>query len=164
MVVVVATTFNFTAALFNPDRATVISALPAATPVAIPSEDMVAILVSELLQITVDVIIETTPFENVPVATNLWTEPTVKSAGEAGDTAIEDNTATGSVATGLVMPENVAVMSVLPSLIPVANPFKDIVATPGLELTQVASEVMSAVEPSVLTAVAINCSVRPTAK
>ena len=164
MVVVVTTTFKVTAGLFNPDIATVISVLPAAIPVTIPSEDMVATPVFELVQITGEVIIETIPFEKVPTATNRWTEPTIKSAGAAGDTAIEDNIATGNVATGLVNPENVAVISVLPSLIPVANPFNDIVATSVLELTQVTSEVMSAVEPSVLTAVAINCSVRPIAK
>ena len=42
MVVEVVTTFKVTAGLFNPDTATVISVLPAAIPVAIPSEDMVS--------------------------------------------------------------------------------------------------------------------------
>ena len=52
MVVVGAATVKVTDALCNPNRATEISVLPAATPVAIPSADMVAILVSELVQVT----------------------------------------------------------------------------------------------------------------
>ena len=114
-----------------------ILALPAATPVTIPSEDMVATFVSELVQVTGEVINETTPLEKVPTATNRWVDPTVKSAGEAGDTAMEDNVATGNFAAGLVNPDMSAVISVLPSPIPVANPLEDIVATLGAELTQV---------------------------
>ena len=144
--------------------AKVISVLPSATPVAIPSEDIVAILVLELFQVTGVVIIETTPLEKVPTATNRRTEPTVKSSGEAGDIEIEDNIATGNFTAGLVVPDSAAVMSVLPSLIPVATPFEDIVATSGAELTQVTLSVISVLEPSELTAVAVSFSVRPTAK
>ena len=125
-----------------------ILALPAATPVTIPSEDMVATFVSELVQVTGEVINETTPLEKVPTATNRWVDPTVKSAGEAGDTAMEDNVATGNFAAGLVNPDMSAVISVLPSPIPVANPLEDIVATLGAELTQVTLVEMSAVVPS----------------
>jgi hypothetical protein len=122
--------------------------LPVAIPVAIPSDDILAILVSELVQVTGEVIIETTPLEKVPTATNRWSEPTVKSAGAAGDTVMEDNIATVNFAAGLVFPDRVAVISVLPSSIPVANPLEDIVATLEAELTQVTLEVISAVEPS----------------
>ena len=144
----VVTTVKLTAALFRPDTVTAISVLPAAIPVAMPSEDMLAILVSELIQVTGEVIIETTPSEKVPTATNRWTEPTVKLPGAAGDTAMEDNIATVNFAAGLVFPDRVAVISVLPSPIPVANPLEDIVATLEAELTQVTLEVISAVEPS----------------
>jgi hypothetical protein len=144
----VVTTFKVTAVLFNPDRVKVIFVLPAATPVTIPSEDMVATLVLELVQITGAVIIETTPFEKVPTGTNRCKDPTSKSSGEAGDTAIEFNIATGNFTTVLVFPDMAAVISVLPSPIPFAKPSEDMVATLGSELTQVTLEVMSAVVPS----------------
>ena len=145
----VITTFKVTAALFNPDRATVILVLPAAMPVAIPFEDMVTILVSELLQTTGEVISEVTPLEKVPTTANRWVEPTNKSSGEAGDTAIEVNIATGNFTTGLVFPDRAAVISVLPSPMPVATPAEDMVAILGSELVQVTLEVMSSVLPSV---------------
>jgi hypothetical protein len=148
VVVVEATTVKVTDVLFNPDNATVISVVPAALLVAIPSEDIVATLVLELVQVTVEVIIETTPFEKVPATTNRWTEPNVKSAGDAGDIAMEDNVATGNFAAGLVNPDMAAVISVLPSLMPAANPFEDMVATPASELNHVTLEVMSTVELS----------------
>ena len=148
MVVVEATTVKVTDVLFNPDNATVISVVPAETAVAIPSAEMVATLVSELVQVTGDVINETIPSEKVPTTTNRWIEPTVKLAGEAGDTAIEDNIATGNFAAELVIPDSAAVMSVVPSPIPVANPIEEIVAILVFELTQVTLEVISAVEPS----------------
>ena len=148
MVVVEATTVKVTDVLFNPDNTTVISVVPAETAVAIPSAEMVATLGSELVQVTGDVINETIPSEKVPTTTNRWIEPTVKLAGEAGDTAIEDNIATGNFAAELVIPDSAAVISVLPSPIPVATPFEEMVAIPVFELTQVTLEVISAVEPS----------------
>jgi hypothetical protein len=148
VVVVEATTVNVIDLLSNPDNVTVISVVPAETVVAKPSAEMVATLVSELVQVTGEVINETTPSEKVPTTANRWIEPTVKLAGEAGDTAIEDNTATGNFAAVLVIPDSAAVISVLPSPIPVANPFEDMVAIPVFELTQVTLEVISAVEPS----------------
>ena len=67
---VVATTFNFTVGLVNPDRVNEISVLPAAIPVAIPVEAILATPVLELDQVTGTVISEVTPFEYVPVAFN----------------------------------------------------------------------------------------------
>ena len=145
----VVTTFKVTAVLFNPDRVKVIFVLPAATPVAIPSEDMVATLVLELVQITGVVIIETTPFEKVPTGTNRCKDPTSKSSGEAGDTATEFNIATGNFTAALIFPDMAAVISVFPSPMPFAKPFEDMVATLGSELVQITLEVMSTVEPSV---------------
>ena len=46
------TTGKFTAGLVTPDRAAVILVFPTATPVAKPAEDMVAIAVLELAQVT----------------------------------------------------------------------------------------------------------------
>jgi len=103
VVVVGATTVKVIGALFNPNRATVILVVPSALLVAIPSEDIVATLVLELVQVTGEVISETMPFEKVPTATNLWIEPTVKFPGMPVISQWEDNVATGNFAAGLVI-------------------------------------------------------------
>jgi len=51
VVVVEETTVKVTDVLLNPDRAAVISVVPAALLVAIPSEEIVAIPVLELVQV-----------------------------------------------------------------------------------------------------------------
>ena len=49
-------TGKVTAGLVTPDRAAVILVFPAATPLAKPAEEIVAIVVSELVQVTFEVI------------------------------------------------------------------------------------------------------------
>jgi hypothetical protein len=58
-----AATFRVTAGLVTPDREAVISAVPAATPVAKPASETVAILVSELAQVTREVMSAVEPSE-----------------------------------------------------------------------------------------------------
>jgi hypothetical protein len=67
----------------------------------------------------------------------------------------------------LVMPDRVAVILVVPTVIPVtkpAEPAEDMVALVESELAQFTREVMSAVEPFEYVPVAVNCWVRPAAK
>ena len=47
------------------------------------------------------------PSEYVPVAVNCWVEPTIKLAGEAGVTAIEDNVGVLVVAVVIVVEDEV---------------------------------------------------------
>ena len=141
--------------------------LPIPAPLATPVEVMVAILVSELVQVTLEVISIVEPSAYFPVATNTCEEPTPKISGIAGVTAIDNKAGAGTtfkVTTGLVLPETVAVMLVLPTLTPVAKPAEDTVAIFVSELPHTTLDVMSLVEPSKYVPVAVNCKVNPTAK
>ena len=71
------------------------------------------------------------------MALNARVDPTVKLAGAAGATAIEDNTATDNIAAGLVTPDKDAVIFELPAVIAFANPVVVMEVIPGLELAQV---------------------------
>jgi len=57
------TTFSVTAGLTTPDIDAEMSVVPADTPVAKPVDDMVALLVSELLHVTLEVISDVEPSE-----------------------------------------------------------------------------------------------------
>ena len=161
---VLAVTVKLTDGLVMPDKVTVILAVPAATPVAKPDEEMVAIVLSELAQVNGDVMSDVMPFERVPTALNSWEDPTAKLSGDAGVIARPVNVATGNITAGLVIPDTVAVILAVPAATPVAKPAEDIVAILVSELAQVTFPVMSAVEPSEYVPEAANCSVRPTAK
>jgi hypothetical protein len=113
------------------------------------------------------------PSEYVPVAVNCWVEPTIKLAGDAGVTAIEDNVGVLVVVAatiivkgtdGLVIPFRDAVMLAVPAVTPLAKPKSSIVAIAVESLVHVTSELMSAVVPSEYVPVAVNCWVEPTAK
>lgn len=62
-------------------------------PVAMPVESTAAtsVVVVSLAQVTCEVMSAVEPSEYFPVAVNALVVPTVKLAGEVGDTAIEDN-------------------------------------------------------------------------
>jgi hypothetical protein len=82
----------------------------------------------------------------------------------AGVIAIE--TSVGALTVSVVEPEiepELAVMDVLPTAIPVANPAVLIVATPVAEEAQLTELVMFCVLPSEYVPVAVNCSVVPAA-
>jgi hypothetical protein len=111
--------------------------------------------------------------EYVAVAVNCWVEPTIKLAGDAGVTAMEDNEGLVVVVTAaitvkgtdwLVIPFKDAVMLAVPTVTPLANPKSSIVAIGVESLVHVTSELMSAIEPSEYVPVALNCWVEPTAK
>ena len=162
-----ATTVKLTTGLVTSDKAAVILVLPIAAPVAKPTEEIVAILVSELTQVTLEVISAVVPSAYVPVATNSCVEPTPKLSGVVGVTAMADKAGAGIIfkaTIGLVLPETVAVTFVLPTATPVATPAEFIVAIFVSELAHTTLDVMSLVEPSVYVPAAVNCKVNPTAK
>ena len=162
-----ATTVKLTTGLVMSDKAAVILVLPIAAPFATPAEDIVAILISELTHVTLEVMSAVVPSAYFPVATNTCEEPTPKISGVAGVTAIDDKAGAGTtfkVTTGLVLPETVAVMLVLPTVTPVAKPAEDMVAMFVSELAHTTLDVMSLVEPSAYVPAAVNCKVNPTAK
>ena len=120
-----------------PDTVAVILAVPAATPVAKPDEEMVAIVLSELAQVTGDVMSDIMPFERVPTALNNWEDPTTKLSGDAGVIARPVNVVTGNITLGLVIPDRVAVILVFPTAMPVAKPAESIVAVDRVSLAHV---------------------------
>jgi hypothetical protein len=63
-------TGNFTGGLVTPNKDAVILVFPSALPFANPIADIVATLVLELAQVTVEVISAEVPSEYVPVAAN----------------------------------------------------------------------------------------------
>lgn len=162
-----ATTVKLTTGLVMSDKAAVISVFPIATLLTTPTEEIPAILLSELAHFTLEVMSAVVPSAYFPVATNTCEEPTPKISGVAGVTAIDDKAGAGTtfnITTGLVIPETVALMSVLPTLTPVAKPAEDMAAMFVSELTHTTLDVMSLVEPSAYVPVAVNCIVNPTAK
>jgi hypothetical protein len=146
-----ATTVKLITGLVTSDKAAVIFTLPIATPVATPAADTVAILLSEVTQVTLFVISAEEPSAYVAVAINSCVEPTPKLSGVVGVIAMEDNAGAGTIfkaTTGLVLPEMVAVILVLPTATPVATPAEFIVAIFVSELTHTTLDVMPFVEPS----------------
>jgi hypothetical protein len=134
-----ATTVKLITGLVTPDKAAVILVFPIATPVARPTEDIVAILGSELAQVTLEVMSAVEPSAYVPVAINSCVSPTPNLSGVVGVTAMEDNAGAVTipkVTTGLVLPERVAVILVLPTAIPVTIPVEEMVAMLVSELAQ----------------------------
>ena len=146
-----ATTVKLATGLLTSDKAAVILVLPIAMPVATPAEEIVAILGSELAQVTLEVMSIVLPSTYVPVATNSCVEPTAKISGLVGVTAMDDKAGAGTIVrvrTGLVTVEKVAVIFVVPTATPVATPAEDIVAMLVSELAHFTLEVISVVEPS----------------
>jgi hypothetical protein len=86
-----AVTINVIGELTTPDSVAVILAVPIAAPLAKPTDDIVALIVLELDQITWEEISAFVPSEYCPLAVNCWVRPAAKLAGEAGVTVMEDN-------------------------------------------------------------------------
>jgi len=141
--------------LFIPDRSAVILLLPSATLVAKPTEEMVATVVSELAQVTWEVISAVELSVYVPIALNCRVEPTVKLVREAGVIVMEDNDITVKATGRLLRLPMTAVILAIPGATPAAKPVVEIVAVPVLSLVQITCEVMSAVVPSEWVPVAV---------
>ena len=69
------------------------------------------------------------PSQLYPMAVNCSVEPTAKLPGGFGVTKIEDSVITDTVTGELVIPSKVAVILVVPTAKPVAEPFVSMVAT-----------------------------------
>jgi len=144
-------TVNFTAGVVNPDRVAVRFVSPCACPVAMPFEDIVAILVSELAQVMLEEISAVEPLSKVPTIVNCWMPPAVKFAGAFGFITMEDSAGAGIIVKAmavLVIPDRAAVMLTFPVLIPVAKPVEESVATVLSEIVQLALELTSAFDLS----------------
>ena len=133
-------TVNFTLGLVTLESVAVILAVPLPSAVTEPFAKMAATAVLELVQVTLEVISADEPSEYVPIAANCRVAPKPKSVGKTGVTAMEDNAdedvITVKVTAGLVIPDWLAVMLVLPTAIPVAEP-EVILAIELFELVQV---------------------------
>ena len=125
-----------------PDVA-VMTAVPAATPVARPVGFIVATLIVPEAQVTDAVISTDVPSEYVPVAVNCLVRPAT-TLGFTGVTAIDESVA--AVTVKVVFPDllpDVAVMSDVPAVTPVARPLGLTMATPVVPDDQVTDAVIS---------------------
>ena len=147
-----------------------IFAFPGVAPVAKPVAEMVAILGFELAQVALAVTSTVLPSVYSAVAVNCCVAPTAKPDTTFRDIEMEDivGLVSGSdtfiVNAGLVTPELVTVISVLPGALPVAKPIVEIVATVGTELSHVPVKVTSSVDPFEKVPLAVNCCVAFTVK
>jgi len=148
----------------TPLIAAVICVVPAATPVAKPDAEIVAVAGVPEAQVAVAVMSAVDASLKVAVAVNCCVEPTFRWAGGAGVTAIEVIAITVSVTPGEVTPLIAAVIEVVPWANAVANPDAEIVAVAVVAEFHVTVAVMSEVDPSLKVAVAVNCCVDPTFK
>jgi hypothetical protein len=89
------------------------------------------------------------PSQLYPMAVNCSAEPTAKLSGGFGVTKIEDSVITDKVTGGLVIPFRVAVISVVPTARPVAEPPESMVANLFSELFHSIFVLISAVVPFV---------------
>jgi hypothetical protein len=135
--------------------------VPAAMLATRPGLFSLATNISDVCQITCEVISRLVPSEYVPVAVNCWLRPT-GMLGLTGATAMEDKVAELTVRT--VLPETVpevAVTVVAPAVRAVARPMLLTVATDVFEEFQVTCVVISRLVPSEYKPVAVNCWVTP---
>jgi hypothetical protein len=145
-----------------------ITDVPIPTPVARPPGLTVATLIVPDDQVTDAVISCDVPSENVPVAVNCFVSP-LAMLGLAGVIVIELRVAAVTVSS--VFPDlipDVAVITDVPTPIPVARPLVGrplgfTIATPVVPELQVTEAVISCAVPSENVPVAVNCLVRPLA-
>ena len=139
---------------------------PPAAPVAKPPEFIVATVVLAVVQVAVEVTFAVEPLLYVAVAVNCSVAPTAM-LGLAGVTAIDVKVAIVAACTVRfavpLMPLIAAVTVVEPAATAEASPEELIVTIAVFATVQVADEVTFAVDPSLYVAVAVNCSVAPTA-
>jgi hypothetical protein len=160
---VAATTVSPVLPLTVPDVAVIVVVPLSVSAVTTPAAVIVAVVVFDELQVTVEVRFCVDPSLYVPVAVNCVRVPSGTEAF-AGVTAIESST--GAVTVNVVVPVTpltVAVIVVVPCFKAVANPPAAIVANVVFDEAQAAVEVRIAVDPSLYVPSAENCSVRPAA-
>lgn len=131
------TTFTVAGGLVTPKNEALISIFPVATAVTTPVAEIVAMAISELVQVTSKVMSLVESFEYVPIAVSCEVKPVAKSSGEAGIIATEDNDATVIIIVGLIIPFKSALISVVPLPMPVTKPDGEIVATSVSELAHI---------------------------
>jgi hypothetical protein len=162
-----AVTVNAVTALTLPMAAEMLEA-PAATPFATPAALMVAVPIADEVHVAVLVTLLVVPSLNVATAV-YWSVALAASDALAGDTAIEVTVAVGAVAfptVKMVAPVTapiLAAMLLAPNPTPCANPVAVMVANSGCEVFHCEEAVTSWVVPSLRVAVALNCSVLPSA-
>jgi hypothetical protein len=141
-----------------PDVAIMVD-VPAATPVASPVFDIVALLAFDELHVAEPVIFCVVLSEYVPVAVNCCVALVVM-LGLAGVTAIDTSVAVWVVIVNVAVPEilpDVAVIVVVPAATAVANPTFEILALLVSEEVQVTDAEIFWVELSEYVPVAMNC-------
>ncbi len=159
---VAAVTVSTSTGEVTPLRLAVMLLVPTATPVANPAAVMVAAAVFDEFQVTCAVTFGRQLSLYVPVAVNCCVRP-FAIVGFAGVTAIDCSVAavTVSTSTGEVTPLRLAVMLLVPTATPVANPAAVMVAAAVFDEFQVTCAVTFAVEVSLYVPVAVNCCVNP---
>ena len=157
-----AVTVNVVVPLTDPDAALIVTGPPNFTPVASPAALIVAMVVSDVLHVTVLVMFCVEVSLNVPVAVNCCVLPAATD-GFAGVTAIDTRVA--FVTVNVVEPTTlplVAVIVEVPAFTAVARPAAFIVATVVVPDAHVTLAVRSCVELSLNVPVAVNCCVPAT--
>ena len=128
-----------------------------------PGEVIVAVVVFDELQVTVEVRFCVDPSLYVPVAVNCVRVPSGTEAF-AGVTAIESSVAAVTFSVALpVMPLTVAVIVVVHGVKALANPPGAMVAYVTFDEAHASVEVRGWLLPSLYVPIAVNCSVRPAA-
>lgn len=148
-------------ALVTPNNVAVMFVLPAELPVAEPVAEIVATEGAELAHFDVKVASSCELSEKVAIAVNCCVLFTNNFNGDFCSMVTAFIVTTGNGAAAEVIPDNVAVICVLPRVTAVTNPPFEIVAIAELELFQVTSAVISRVELSEYIPVALNCWVVP---
>ena len=154
-------TTRFKGALVTPYNVAVIFVFPGEFPVAEPVAVIVAIVGAELAHFDVKVASSWELSEKVANAVNCWVPFTDNFNGDFCSMVTAVIVTTGKVVAGELMPENDAVICVLPSATAVTNPLEEMVATAVSELFQITPEVISLVDLSAYVPVAVNCWVVP---
>ena len=154
-------TTRFKGALVTPYNVAVMFVFPGEFPVTEPVAVIVAIMGAELAHFDVKVASSCELSEKVANAVNCWVPFTDKFNGDFCSIVTAVIVATGNVAAEELIPENDAVICVLPSAAAVTNPLEEMVATAVSELFQITPEVISLVDLSEYMPVAVNCWVVP---
>ena len=154
-------TTRFKGALVTPYNVAVMFVFPGEFPVTEPVAVIGAIMGAELAHFDVKVASSCELSEKVAIAVNCCVLFTNNFNGDFCSMVTAFIVTTGNGAAAEVIPDNVAVICVLPRVTAVTNPPFEIVAIAELELFQVTSAVISRVELSEYIPVALNCWVVP---
>ena len=154
-------TTRFKGALVTPYNVAVMFVFPGEFPVTEPVAVMVAIMGAELAHFDVKVASSFELSEKVAIAVNCWVPFTDNLNGDCCSIVTAVIVTTGNVVAVELIPENDAVICVLPKAAAVTNPLEEMAATVVSELFQITPEVISFVDLSEYVPVAVNCWVVP---